>query len=125
MSEETTQNLGRDGGDRLEQIMAAVTRISGNVDLLRTDFNAHRQEFLQDKEARSRDTKPLNQTLVEIREDVAGVRTDISGLRDELSEVKRLVKRVETTVTGMAGDVFYVKGSVEEHERRLNEISST
>lgn len=126
MSEEDTTREFSSVGDRQEQ-RRTLDDLFSLVDSLRSEFT----EFQDRVEVRLLKTTPLSETLEAVRADVGTVAERQDMLRNEVSEISKAVseivkgnRRIENKINGISIDFSEIKGTLQNHEARLQALNS-
>jgi chromosome segregation ATPase len=124
--EDTTTREFSPEGDQ-EQHGRTLDDLFSLVESLRGEFT----EFRDRVEVRLLRTTPLSETLEVVRADVASVAQQQHTLRNEVSEISKAVaeiakgnRRIENKVNGISIDLSEIKGTLQNHEVRLQALNS-
>jgi hypothetical protein len=111
----------------LDNLFSLVELLRGEL----TDFRAEFTEFRDRVEVRLLSTTPLGETVDLVRADIAvlaerqtTLSTEMSGIAKTNAEIAKASRRIESKVNGISIDFAEIKGTLQNHEERLEALNS-
>lgn len=120
--------------DKVEVRLLRTTPLSETLEAVRADVGivAERQDTLRIEVAEIRtevaeirtEVAAVRTELTEVRTEVAAVRTEVAEIARAVTEIAKASRRIESKVNGISIDFSEIKGTLQNHEVRLQALNS-